>query len=206
MSRGIQPIWIKIENRSKDPYWFVPHRLDPEYYSAMEAANIACGSRSTEAKKRVYDHFYDLRMTRCIPPWQTRKGFVFTKFEHGIKHLIIKVIGKSTKRLIFAVEVPGPEMDYQQVHFDGLYKDQEIIDVVHPLVTHLFGCHFFLGIGACNLDSREFEDSQLVLVQRDVKAGGCEIDLGVSRVLRMTPNEHWAEPFGPLPKKPLPRN
>ncbi len=29
VGKGIQPIWIKIENTGKDPYWFVPHRLDP---------------------------------------------------------------------------------------------------------------------------------------------------------------------------------
>lgn len=129
IDEDIQPIWIKIENRSRDPYWFVPHRLDPEYYSAMEAANIGYGSRSTEANKKIYDHFYDVRMTRYIPPGETRKGFVFTKFEQGIKHLIIKVIGKSTKRFIFALEIPGPEMDYQQVHFERLYKDKQIMDL-----------------------------------------------------------------------------
>lgn len=79
VGKGIQPIWIEIQNRGKDPYWFVPHRLDPEYYSAMEAANIGYGSRSSEATKRIYEHFYDVRMTRYIPPGETRKGFVFTK-------------------------------------------------------------------------------------------------------------------------------
>lgn len=132
VGKGIQPIWIKIENRGKSPYWFVPHRLDPEYYSAMEAANIGYGSRSTEANKKIYDHFYDVRMTRYIPPGETRKGFVFTKFEQGIKHLVIKVIGKSTKRFVFAVDIPGPEMDFQQVHFEKLYKDKEIIDLDPP--------------------------------------------------------------------------
>jgi hypothetical protein len=126
---GIQPIWIKIQNRGKDPYWFVPHRLDPEYYSAMEAANIGYGSRSTEENKKVYQHFYDVRMTRYIPPGEARKGFVFTKFEQGIKHVVIKVIGKSTKRFVFALDIPGPEMDFQKVHFEALYKDKEIIDL-----------------------------------------------------------------------------
>jgi phage-related protein len=49
-------------------------------------------------------------MTRYIPPGETRKGFVFTTFEQGMKHLVIKVTGKSTRRFIFALEIPGPEM------------------------------------------------------------------------------------------------
>jgi hypothetical protein len=132
VGKGIQPIWIEIQNRGKDPYWFVPHRLDPEYYSAMEAANIGYGSRSSEATKKIYEHFYDVRMTRYIPPGETRKGFVFTKFEQGIKHVVIKVIGKSTKRFVFALSIPGPEMDFQRVHFEELYKGQKIIDLDAP--------------------------------------------------------------------------
>ena len=127
VGKGIQPVWIKIENTGTDPYWFVPHRLDPEYYSAMEAAKIGYGSRSTPSKKIIYDHFYDVRMTRYIPPGETRKGFVFTKFEKGLKHLVIKVIGKTTKRFMFALEIPGPEMDYQKVDFQRLYKDQGVV-------------------------------------------------------------------------------
>jgi len=129
VGKGIQPIWIKIENTGKDSYWFVPHRLDPEYYPAMEAANIGYGSRSTPSHKRIYQHFYDVRMPRYIPPGETRKGFVFTKFEQGLKHLVIKVIGKATKRFMFALEIPGPEMDYQKVHFERLYKDKESIEL-----------------------------------------------------------------------------
>ncbi len=98
----------------------------------MEAANIAYGSRSTPSKKIIYDHFYDVRMVRYIPPGETRKGFVFTKFEAGLKHLVIKVIGKSTKRFMFALEIPGPEMDYQKVDFEKLYKGQEIIALDLP--------------------------------------------------------------------------
>jgi hypothetical protein len=132
IDKGIQPIWIRIENTGKNSYWFVPHRLDPEYYSAMETANIGYGSRSTASNKRIYDHFYDVRMNRYIPPGETRKGFVFTKFEQGIKHLVIKVIGTSIKRFMFALEIPGPEMDFQKVHFERLYKDQKIMDLDLP--------------------------------------------------------------------------
>ena len=129
IATGIQPIWIKIENREKTPYWFIPHRLDPEYYSAMEAANIAHGSRSDTSHKKIYDHFYDVRMPRYIPPGQTRKGFVFTRFEPGLKHIVIKVTGKATKRFTCAFEIPGPEMDFQKVEFAWIYNDDTCTEV-----------------------------------------------------------------------------
>jgi hypothetical protein len=130
---GIQPVWIEIENSGLYPYWFVPHRLDAEYYSAMEIANIIHGSASGDAKKKIYDHFYDIRMTRYIPPGETRRGFVFTKFEQGLKHLAIKIIGKDTvKQFYFALEIPGPEMDFQKVDFDYLFEHQVILDLDLP--------------------------------------------------------------------------
>lgn len=126
VAKGIQPVWIKIENKGKDPYWFVPHRLDPEYYPAMEAANIAYGSRSSDSHKKIYRHFYDVQMSRYIPAGEVRKGFVFAKFEPGLKHVVIKVIGKTTKRFMFALKVSGPEMDFQKIDFTEIYNDLEV--------------------------------------------------------------------------------
>ncbi|MDK9718547.1 MAG: LssY C-terminal domain-containing protein [Trichlorobacter sp.] len=126
VSKGIQPVWIKIENKGQAAYWFIPHRLDPEYYSAMEAANIAYGSRSSAEHKKIYDHFYDVRMPRLVPPKETSKGFVFTKFEPGLKHIVIKLTGKTTKRFMFALEIPGPEMDFQKVIFSKFYNGHEV--------------------------------------------------------------------------------
>ena len=34
----IQPVWLRLENRTDDPYWFMLHGLDPNYFSTREAA------------------------------------------------------------------------------------------------------------------------------------------------------------------------
>lgn len=139
ISEEIQPVWISIENKGKDPYWFIPHRLDPEYYPAMEAANIAYGSRSSDSHKAIYRHFYNVRMARYIPAGETRKGFVFTKYESGLKHIVIKVTGKTTKRFMFVIKASGPELDYQKVAFAELYKNQEIKDLDLPGLREALG-------------------------------------------------------------------
>ena len=36
----IQPVWIRIENDTDTLFWFMLHGLDPNYYSAAEAAYI----------------------------------------------------------------------------------------------------------------------------------------------------------------------
>ncbi|MEI7751645.1 MAG: hypothetical protein WCJ71_06095, partial [Candidatus Omnitrophota bacterium] len=39
--RGIQPLWLEIDNRSKNTLFLIPRNIDPNYYSADEAAYMA---------------------------------------------------------------------------------------------------------------------------------------------------------------------
>ena len=50
---------------------------------------------------------------------------------------------------MFALEIPGPKMDYQKVHFEELYKDKEIINL------DLSGLRRELGrLSCCASDSK----------------------------------------------------
>ena len=31
--KGIQPVWLQVENRQEEPTWFLPVGLDPDYFS-----------------------------------------------------------------------------------------------------------------------------------------------------------------------------
>jgi hypothetical protein len=37
--KGIQPVWIEVENHDDTPYWFMSLGLDPYYIPASEAAD-----------------------------------------------------------------------------------------------------------------------------------------------------------------------
>jgi hypothetical protein len=36
--KGIQPVWVKIENHDTTPYWLLSSGLDPDYFSPLESA------------------------------------------------------------------------------------------------------------------------------------------------------------------------
>ena len=36
--RGVQPIWLEIENKKKEPVWFLPTSVDRDYFSPLEVA------------------------------------------------------------------------------------------------------------------------------------------------------------------------
>ena len=48
--RGVQPIWLKIENQDEEPVYFLPVGLDPDYFSPIEAAYVNHFSYSTSSK------------------------------------------------------------------------------------------------------------------------------------------------------------
>src|SRR5262245_5742410 len=37
--KGIQPVWVEVENRADHAYWLLPAGLDPNYYPASEASD-----------------------------------------------------------------------------------------------------------------------------------------------------------------------
>ena len=54
--QGIQPVWLRIENRDDTPYWLFPVSIDPKYYSPLEVAwHAGSGlSRATQQKLQEY--------------------------------------------------------------------------------------------------------------------------------------------------------
>ena len=59
--QGIQPIWLQIRNNEAETYALFPVELDPEYYSAHEAAWATHYMMSGEANGRIDAYFRNNR-------------------------------------------------------------------------------------------------------------------------------------------------
>ena len=127
---GIQPVWIEIENRDQERYFFSPLVLDPEYFSPFE---LAWKYRNHDTGLAFND--LGLLFTRSqvefwIPPGSTVSGFVFTRQNQGVKAIRVDLAGEhSLKRFDFVVRVPGLRADYLSVDWEGLYDESEIVDL-----------------------------------------------------------------------------
>ena len=75
--RGIQPVWIEIENRSDKPFWFMMAGLDPNYFSAHEAAYMNHFRFGGQQNKQMDIYFSDLGIDQSIGPGETNSGFAF---------------------------------------------------------------------------------------------------------------------------------
>ena len=81
--RGIQPVWIKIENHESVAYVIPPLVIDHEYFSPTESAWQVHGLLTGATNARIDEHFAELRLPLWVRPGETVSGFVFTNLDQG---------------------------------------------------------------------------------------------------------------------------
>jgi len=127
--RDVQPVWLKIENRGKDPYWNFPIHTDPDYYSPAEVAYVNRLCCSPEENDRMRALFERMAFPWLIPPGRTVSGFIHTRMDPGLKYVNVTLWSlKGIKYFHFLVEAPGIEADYQGVDLGKLYPAGAYID------------------------------------------------------------------------------
>ena len=126
-AQGIQPIWIKIENKAATSARVAPWSIDREYFSPIEVAYMNRKKFSSAGYRDMERWFYDNSLQREIPPGASRSGLVFTNLRPGTKGFNVDVFSADTMHdFTFFVPLPGFTADFMEVDFDGLYEEAEI--------------------------------------------------------------------------------
>ena len=126
---GIQPVWVKVENREAIGYVIAPIVIDHDYFSPMEAAWQAHGSLSGGTNARIDEYFRTLSLPARVGPGETVSGFVFTNLDRGVKYVNVELIGngaEQVRRFGFLAKVPGLNADYLQLEGKSIYDKDEI--------------------------------------------------------------------------------
>ncbi|MDJ0849765.1 MAG: LssY C-terminal domain-containing protein [Myxococcota bacterium] len=129
-ARGIQPIWLEVENRGRERVRFAPVGTDPLYFSPLEVAYMHRSQFSKQGHLDMEARFHEIAMPRQIWPGETRSGFVFTHVEPGTKAFNVDLFssGGQDSGFTFFIEVPGFLPDHAEIDFEGLYEPGEIED------------------------------------------------------------------------------
>jgi len=127
--RGVQPIWLEIENRDEEPVYFLPARLDPDYFSPFEAAYVSHFAYVTPANDEMDRYFFKRRQGIRISPGTVRSGFVYTPVDEGTKAFNVDLVGEDhdVRTFTFFINVPGLRADHHEVDFEALYSKKEVI-------------------------------------------------------------------------------
>ena len=125
--RGIQPVWLEVENSSEEFLRFALSSVDREYFSPLEVAYMHKSGFSKQARAEMEQRFYDSAMPRIIPPGESRSGYVFTHTRPGTKSFNVDLYGNDDDvSFAFFVTVPGFVPDHQAVNFKDLYQADEL--------------------------------------------------------------------------------
>ncbi len=126
--KGIQPVWLEVENNTGKPVTLVYVAMDPGYYSPNEAAYTNHGF-ANPTNKDITEYFNEQSARRDIPPGGEVSGFFYADWDPGIKYLNVSVYGENRQHnFMFYFEIPGIKLDYQRVDWDTIYKKDEYVN------------------------------------------------------------------------------
>ena len=129
--KGIQPVWIEVENGDDIAYWLLSPGLDPNFFPASEAADAFATTHENETREVLAQRFATLAFRNPIPPGATVSGFVLTHLDEGVKMVQVDLVasGEHKSFSIFST-IPGFRADYRarRIFMRELYSDDEIIN------------------------------------------------------------------------------
>jgi hypothetical protein len=129
----IQPVWLEIENTTDRDFWLLLHGLDPDYFSAREAAYVSHGAANA-SDKGIDEYFDGLGIDPGVQAGAKRSGFVFSNLKQGTKEVRVRLLGdRELQEFEFFVTVPGLKADWQRVDFQSLYPLDEWFDIDDPV-------------------------------------------------------------------------
>jgi hypothetical protein len=154
--KGVQPVWLEIENRGKTPYFFIQRNMDPNYYSAEEAVYMAHYKQGRQfleaglvgiiffpllalipvnyfavrnANHRMDAVFDEVSMHSYVAlPGKKLSGFLYTSVDQGTKHVKVDLLGEKNERKTFdfVAQVPGMKPDYTTKDFAARYPEEAL--------------------------------------------------------------------------------
>jgi len=129
--RGVQPVWLEIENNRDEIVSFLPVGLDPAYFTPIEAANLDLKDQKISDKRSLINQqFFKAGMGSTVPPGERRSGFIFSQLDEGTKAFNVDVIGESgLSTFTFFIPVPGLRLDHHTVDWKNLYPADQFREV-----------------------------------------------------------------------------
>ena len=127
--QDIQPVWIKVENRSDTDARLITWSIDRDYFAPIEVAYMNRGPFSKDGYQAMERWFKDTALPRRIPAGETRSGLVYTNHMRGTKGFNMTLIHRERlENFTFFVPLPGFTADFMTVDFASIYGSEEIGD------------------------------------------------------------------------------
>jgi hypothetical protein len=130
-SRGVQPVWLSIENGRDENVSFLPVGLDPNYFTPMEVANLDVKDDQVNKSDSLINlQFFRAGLGTNVPPGSKSSGFIFSALDEGTKAFNVDVVSKGhIAAFTFFIPVPGLKIDHMTVDWENMYTAEEYKEV-----------------------------------------------------------------------------
>jgi hypothetical protein len=135
--KGIQPVWIEVENRDDRAYFLMSPGLDPNFFPASEAAEAFAADDAPERHTALAQRFRQLAFRNPVPPGATTSGFVLTHLDEGVKLVQVDLVASArTRTFSILTIVPGFRADYHtsEVFSSEIHPPASIVDYTDDVV------------------------------------------------------------------------
>ena len=129
--KGIQPVWVEVENKDDTAYWLMHIGIDPNFFTPTEAADAFNRNRDGSIDWEREQKFREMSFVNPVVPGATVTGFIFTNLDEGVKMIEIDLVGDDTlKTISFLAPIPGFRADYIDKHalLDEVYAEDELVN------------------------------------------------------------------------------
>src|SRR5262245_56213910 len=129
-SKGVQPVWVEIENRGQHGALYLPIATDPTYYSPLEVSWRFRDRLRPEVDAARDARFFSSRMPLRVPPAGIVSGYVFTHRETGLKFITVAMVRDQQElRFRFVIPVAGPALAVERVDLDNIFPADAMREV-----------------------------------------------------------------------------
>ena len=142
----LQALWISVRNGSDRRLWFIRNMLDPDFYSAEEAALLVQGDVPKDARQHLHQLLRDESIRAQLTPRTVTEGFMFLPRVEGGRYVDIRLQSDAYQednqvrdavaragtpaarsprelRFDFALPLPDGDFDYERLDTSRIYGE-----------------------------------------------------------------------------------
>lgn len=128
--KGIQAVWMRISNKTSSELWMLAAHLDPDFYTADEAAYLFRHRWAGLGHVELQQHFRNLTMRARIGAGETHEGHVLVPRKEGGRYIEITLSGPGrVNHFGFPLRTPDGHFDFERMDVDRFQKQNRPLDL-----------------------------------------------------------------------------
>lgn len=149
-ARELQALWLSVRNDTDRQFWLIRNRIDPDFYSADEVAQLIEGDFRRDDRALLRQALRDESMRVQIPAHTKAEGYIYLPLAEGGRYVDVRLqadafaesravpagegVSAASReprelRFDFALRLPDGDFDYERMDSRRTYAGRELPDL-----------------------------------------------------------------------------